>query len=256
MVDVTMAALRAHPSEANAQGQALRALGRACLQPHAAARASAAGAAGAALRAMRDHRAEPAVQGGGCEVFAALEELERSSKPAAARAGALGAVGAVVDVLRAGPETMLRIDELQTLQTLAVVTLLELISGDKCNSLRALHAGALSVLDTPRMRAAMDQCRNAHAALVEALTAVAAEHVLSAAGRRCSACAALRERGAMCGAAGCGACARPGGGGRLLMCARCRRAAYCCKEHQQAAWRASHKAECVLRGGADDGAGQ
>ena len=55
--------------------------------------------------------------------------------------------------------------------------------------------------------------------------------------------------GARCGHAGCGAEQCPDGSA-LKRCSRCRAAAYCCAEHQHAAWR-THKRICGVRAAVD-----
>ncbi len=61
----------------------------------------------------------------------------------------------------------------------------------------------------------------------------------------CARCAAAaRAGGSMCALAGCSAATRAGAGDkRLLRCARCRTAAYCCEAHQRSDW-GRHKREC------------
>jgi hypothetical protein len=254
VVDDVMAALRTHSAHAVVQESGLFALWSAFRCPHAVAHAVAAGAVAAAVRAMRGHRAAPCVQAAGCCVLKSLLDNDVATR---ARAGALGAVAAVVDVLRAGRGSSADALELersdakcrrkygQSPQEWAVTALRSLLRSNLTdNCLRAVHAGALSVLQTPRVQAAASSKLDELAVVITTLKTTAEEHLRSR--PACAACTALRACGAMCGFAGCAACARPEDGGRLLVCARCRRAAYCCKAHQQAAWRASHKAQCVL----------
>ncbi len=61
----------------------------------------------------------------------------------------------------------------------------------------------------------------------------------------CVHCTAARERGALCALPGCGlAHMRDDERARLSKCARCRRTAYCSKEHQVEDWALRHKKEC------------
>ncbi len=72
--------------------------------------------------------------------------------------------------------------------------------------------------------------------VLERLRAAAARHDVSpCAAPRCGRCAAAKRA---CALPGCGAADGP-----FKHCARCKRAAYCCREHQLADW-AAHKADC------------
>ncbi len=257
-VDTLKRALRTHAAHVPTQEHGLRALGSAFFHPHAAAHAAATGIVADVTRTMCGHRTEPFVQGGCCMLLILLKRQHSST--ALAGEDALSAVASVVDVLRVSSSSSSSADAAAWERSaercrasyghahtqLAIQALVCLVNSNPTgNGLRAVHAGALSVLQTQCARAAAgDSSARLLAALVtRPLQALAEEHVrLEPA---CAACAALRARGAMCGAAGCAACARPPDGGRLLVCARCRRAAYCGPEHQRQAWLATHKAECA-----------
>ncbi len=122
-------------------------------------------------------------------------------------------------------------------------------------ALRALHAGLLAELYVAKVcRDPLAACRED---LIDCLQRCGREHV--AGGAPCASCDALRAAGGMCGLAGCLACAATVGDdperpGRLKLCSRCKRAAYCCKEHQLRAWR-EHKKQCIAAEQQGDAAG-
>jgi hypothetical protein len=256
VVDAVMCAVHMHTAHAPTQEHGLSVVGvwaRYC--PHTAARAVAAGAFEAAVHAMRGHRAEPSVQVCACMLIVSICG-STSARDAFARDSTSGAITAVVDMLRTANKgcgdaaewerrvAMCTLAYEHPVQGYAMGALKRLLQGyppDMC--LHAVHAGALSVLETPLVRETIAASSLAHAEMVLALKRAAEAHVQR--GRACAKCAALRTSGAMCGFAGCAVCARPADGGRLLVCTRCRRVAYCGPEHQRLAWRASHKAECV-----------
>jgi hypothetical protein len=257
--DAIMTALQTHEAHTGVQERALSALGFLCKRAHAAVHAVQAGAVAATLRAMRGYPTDANVQANACIMIA---DISAAPGTAIAPVDAFALVTAVTNVLRAGNgssgdaaawargaadccEKTNYVPEAWACSALNALVntpnLYPTLAEKQPRCMRAVHAGALGLLQGLRVRTATASVAEIRSILVPTLQAAADAHVQS--GRACTKCAALRTCGAMCGFAGCAVCARPDGG-RLLVCARCQRAAYCGPEHQRAAWRASHKAEC------------
>jgi hypothetical protein len=233
------------------------------------------GALDAALDAMRTHARVPTIQHGGCVMLLHLVFHHPPSGGAAVAAGAIHAVTQALhcaNQVAAGRGTLLgaaaTAAEASSPQAPSIHCLQRLIIRNSTNAvgveltrtmqhraLRALHAGALAELHA--VKACPEPAATHRADLIDCLQRFAHQH--AADGAPCATCDALRAAGGMCSLAGCLACAATDGDaerpGRLKVCSRCKRAAYCCKEHQLRAWR-EHKKQCVAAeqqaGGAAD----
>ena len=239
--DAVLRALRAHAGHLLTQRHGLSAL--ACVLQHEAVRECAEPSLDVILAAMKTFRSDLHVQSNACMAICAGAFIEDHFRTFAGRAGAVQAVVRVMRTCAAPVPNPAVISSQHLFDTssnaaywarLALLALLQNESGFP-NQLKAVHAGALSLLQT--------QLSEPHAReLVHVLEKRAAEHEGQQRGG-CSECAAMRASGKMCGLAGCTVRWRANGSS-LQLCAGCHVAAYCCREHQKEAWRASHKAEC------------
>ncbi len=110
----------------------------------------------------------------------------------------------------------------------------------------AVRAGALNFVGDLTPNAEYDsffrQLERALAGAVRRHDAAPCAHAAA-----CERCAVLRSRGKVCALPSCGARQRTDvddAAKKLLRCARCEKAVYCCKPHQTADWAVRHKAEC------------
>jgi hypothetical protein len=201
------------------------------------ARAHAAAAVSAVLHVLHAHRDDAPVQHEGCMVLHILARTECLQQ--AVDAGRVGAVPSVVAALRAHPGSC-------DVQTVGVLALVKLCEGGRAGNLAAQDA---AVRCGAREHAGLVGRTAEHAQLFAQLQAALANAVRRhdaapcAHAAACERCAAARARGEMCSLPSCGAraCAA---GKKLLRCARCQQAPYCCPEHQRADWASRHKAEC------------
>ena len=246
-LDAVLSALRTHADHLLTQRHGMLALF--ALLEHKRLRQYGESNLEVVLTGMKTFRADFYVQSVGCMVICRSAQLQEHFR---VFAGTAGALKVVVRVLRtcaaAAPHPAVTSVEQLQLGTCshasfwakaALLTLLQNQNGVP-NQLRALHAGALILLQTSVTEVG---ARNETTEkLVHALEMRATQHNQQHGGG-CSECAAMRANGKMCGLAGCTVRWRANGGS-LPLCAGCHKVAYCCREHQKEAWRASHKAEC------------
>ena len=241
-LDAVLAALRTHTGDLNTQ---LHGIGSLCaIVVHDSLKHRAASMLPLVLTGMEAYRDDTALQSVAC--MALTDVILTVDYDIRADAGAAGAIVAVSRVLR------LCIADGQVLESntlkppcAALFVLLQGSTGYP-NQLRAVHAGFRNLLQAAQSKyGGQDEDVDLMLLdLIQRSELLTAAHAADQPG--CSACAAMRVDGRMCGRAGCFVRWRANGSS-LSRCARCQRVAYCCPEHQREAWRASHKAECIAR---------
>jgi hypothetical protein len=205
-------------------------------------------AAAAVVGAMRTHGSMPLLQNNGC---GALHTIAGSAE-CLASVRAAGGVEVVVSALHSLRRRAFEADPPEQLASTIVLTLVSLVTAardDDANTAAqdaAVRAGALEPVDEATPSALSD---GLFARLKAVLANAARRHDAApcAHAAACKRCAAARARGKMCVLPSCSVRKRVAEDGtpkKLLRCARCKKATYCCREHQKADWPTRHKAEC------------
>jgi hypothetical protein len=252
--ELVLAAMGAHRDSERLQSEGMVLL--VTLAEHAAAGAAQpqpARVAAAVVGAMAAHRASATVQQYGCVALTKHASRCAASLRSARAAGAVKAVVGAMHTHRgfaaALPPAFMS-DCVEALGTLLMSTPEEHGADAAAAQDAAVRAGAMEVIAalTPRIGATPD---DDFASLQRALASAVRRHDAApcAQNMACERCAAAaRAEGRMCALPGCTARKRAdilgGSAQRLLCCARCERAMYCCKAHQTADWAPRHKAEC------------
>ncbi len=253
-LELVLAAMGTHLEEARLQCDGCFALTRFCDAGYVATAACQARVVAAVVAAMRAHERMASVQNNACGTIC---DLATRSARSLASARAAGAVEVVV---RAA----------STCQRRAFVDAPpeELVVGIICALAALLATAAVDDADADAaqdaaVRAGAQECvaalapvqwdvRRLYLELQAALARAAQRHDAAPCAHTaaCARCAAARAAGKMCALPCCGARSRrvddagAGTAKKLLRCARCVTAAYCCSEHQRIDWKPRHQAEC------------
>jgi hypothetical protein len=262
-LQLVLAAMDAHEDE-DLQADGCYTIATLCDSGVAVAVAQHARAAVTVVRAMRAYGASARnVQRNGCVALVAIAAASAASLASARAAGAVEAVVGTLHAIQRGAFV-----DLDALCRVCVSALKILVAASAAGDVRAaaaqdaaVRAGALERTgDVPSSAHVSGLLAHVDAALADAARRHDAAPCAHAAA--CARCAAFRARGKMCALPSCSARRRSDAGDakkKLLRCARCEKAMYCCKAHQTADWAPRHQAECrrpQARGGGASGSAE